>query len=937
MNNDFEFRVKQSDTLHMPLPLDDSRCVRASLEKKPVLARRELSRFDHLDGWSVDPVAQMKPVKAYGRQTIRFTSPTRMDHWPGNYARIYYTPYLTKQLQNEDWREFNRLSIWVRPEMPGFHFVSLHIQLVNEGAEPVPDRYERLGCHHMNLRNHQWNHCVVEIPDVPRDCVTALRIGYDMIGNQNGATETACFYLADLAVEAVETPQHCIGWEPEPDIIVCSGTGYQPQGLKTALMSGSYSGAFQVKDDKGQPVYQGSAQAVRTDQGDFSILDFTPVDGPGQYCIECQGRVSEWFPIAEDVWKPSVYKTINLYFCERCGYKVPEIHEVCHMNAIDHYGEQSVVANGGWHDAADMSQNLTNTAEAVYAFFSTCELWQQQDQELSDRLREEGIWGLKWMLKTRFSDGFRTMGSGGSVWTSNRIGACDQLDSQAQDLAIENFMAAAAQALAARNLSSSDRELAEQAETAAREDWLFAYRKIDDTAYEKSFDPARVSSPLLLYAYGSLAACEIYRTTKEQVFADRAAELAKRLLHCQQQEKPDWDIPISGFFYRDEQHSQIQHYNHRSHEHAPMMALELLCRTFPQHIDWILWHQGIVLYTQYLEWACKSTAPYTMAPASIYHIQEAKKDAELFLNQQAFAHPGMLDEYEQQVRAGVDLGQGNYLKRFPVWFSYRGNSALVLAGGNAALYGALARRDIRLLELARRQLEWITGKNPFFESLMLDEGARYAEQYVCLPGPISGGICVGIQSYKNTEKPYWPQSVNAVYRELWTHPSIRFLLLAGRMSLPATMRGCMGSSGTLSVTYQLTGKRYEYPIQAKTPFVLELPAGRAVLGWAGVQKEITLLPGEVCTADDRLLTLQADAHASGNSVELVFRLSGKGTATIRCRCANLDSIPSFEMTAGECVKKTFSVSDLSRPWLAVAETADGGSRVELFSHWEADL
>lgn len=37
--------------------------------------------------------------------------------------------------------------------------------------------------------------------------------------------------------------------------------------------------------------------------------------------------------------------------------------------------------------------------------------------------------------------------------------------------------------------------------------------------------------------------------------------------------------------------------------------------------------------------------------------------------------------YEQQVKAGVPLGEGYYLRRFPVWFGFRGNNAITLSGG----------------------------------------------------------------------------------------------------------------------------------------------------------------------------------------------------------------------------------------------------------------
>jgi hypothetical protein len=45
----------------------------------------------------------------------------------------------------EDWRAYNRLSLWVRPEVAGFPTLPLQIVLHNDGAEKVPDRYGREG------------------------------------------------------------------------------------------------------------------------------------------------------------------------------------------------------------------------------------------------------------------------------------------------------------------------------------------------------------------------------------------------------------------------------------------------------------------------------------------------------------------------------------------------------------------------------------------------------------------------------------------------------------------------------------------------------------------------------------------------------------------------------------------------------------------------
>ncbi|MBB3128423.1 hypothetical protein FHS19_003077 [Paenibacillus rhizosphaerae] len=919
----FDKHLQDSKMIHQPLFLAEDEYYEHVLGTTPAIESRVLETFENLEAWEADPLANLLLSDEQmweGNRTIKFTTPTRLEKWTESYARIYATPYISRKFEKEDWTAYNRISLRIRPEMPGFKFVSLHLQLVNEGTDPVPDRYNREGCHHFNLKNHEWNHVSVEIPNVARDRVAALKFGYDIIGHEMEAVKESCFYLSDIRLERVEKTAKWSGWEPEAGSILFCGSGYQPGAVKTAITGESAADLFKLVDAKsGRIVLKKSVIRMENEQGKFSLLDFSEVQTEGSYLLICGETVTRTFPIAEDVWENSIWKTINLFFCERCGFEVPGIHKYCHGNVVDHHGDKSVVANGGWHDAADMSQNLTNTAEAVYAFFYAA-IAQKENVPLFERLIEEGKWGLDWMLRTRFGDGYRTMGSGGSVWTSHLIGDCDQLDSQAQNLAIENFMAAAAEALAAEVLEDIDPPQSRYLRQVAKEDWGFAYEKLDFEEYTEAMDPARVSSPILLYSAGVLAAGHIYAVTGDEYYAEKAVEIAERVLACQQTEYPDWDIPLTGFYYRDEKKEQIQHYNHRSHEHEPVMALSLLCRILPEHPDWIRWYHAIVLHTEYLKTAAGYTAPYLMAPASIYHEDEADQDAELFLNQQAFAHSGMLAEYREQVRNGMALGQGYYLRRFPTWFSYRGNNGLVVASGNLAAFGAEVRNDYELLQLAQRQLEWVVGKNPFGQSLMLGEGYNYAQQYVCLPGPLSGSICVGIQSYRNEDYPYWPQSNNAVYREMWIHPSIRYLLLAGQMNRKAIVYGWLSDApGTPLEAENLASRRLT--VINTDPhtggFRLELPSGEYRFKWQGLTRKLRLVNGREYRLDNGFADYAATWRAEGDT--LIISLSASGTKPIEFTFLtdNLVEIKPVTLAPGETALLNTVIRNSLRPWLVV--------------------
>lgn len=926
MNDKFRTVLEESRYIHSPLPFEPKDSAEARLAaKQAVLLSRDLQITDSVTGWEArGSHVQVEVSSDYcedGRCSIHMTTPTRLDTWEHDYARIYATPTILHRFNHEDWTAYNRISFRVRPELPGFKFVSLHLQIMNEGAHPVPDVYHREGCHNMNLKNHQWNHVTLEIPNICRDCVTGLYFGYDIIGHENEGSTTAHFYIKDIALEAIADADNYKDWVVGPGRISLSGTGYQTGSRKTAICSGLTADRFKlVHAETGRIVLDKPVEHRSSELGDFNILDFSEVQATGNYLLMAGDLVSRVFPIADDVWEDSVWKTINLFFCERCGFEVPAIHKYCHGNVITKHGGKSVVANGGWHDAADMSQNLTNTAEATYALFAAAIRF-TDNEPLFSRLIEEGKWGLEWMLKTRFEGGFRTMGSGTSVWTSGIIGNPDEIVSDAQDLAIENFMAAGAEALAGRVLKAIDPAQSAHLLRVASDDWVHAYAKIDQEQYVKAMDPARVSSPLLLYAAGCWSACDIFQATENPYFKERAIELADRIMQCQQKEIPNWTIPMVGFFYRDTDRKIIQHYNHRSHEHEPILALTKLCELFPQHQNWILWYHAVLLHSEYMKQICTFTEPYQMSPASIYHENEAIDDPDLFLKQQPHADQQMFDDYRAQVRHGIALGQGYYLRRLPVWFSFRGNNAILLSNGEAAALAAGLRNDLALVEIAQRQLEWVVGKNPFGQSLMFGEGYDFAQQYVCLPGEMTGALCVGIQSYQNEDVPYWPHANNAVYREVWVHPSIRHLLLASQISGAARITGYMqwADGETVTLTDQKTGLTYAATPEHRTgKFVIEVPSGTYQISYRGQSQQMTFLCGQRYELVQPFSSILAAYHIQDRHIRISISTNGFEPVSVAILTDNLWLEENdIQVKPGNPTTVTGEIVHENIPWLAL--------------------
>lgn len=162
-------------------------------------------------------------------------------------------------------------------------------------------------------------------------------------------------------------------------------------------------------------------------------------------------------------------------YSERCGTVIPGIHPICHTDDYSIHGDKRIIVNGGYHDAGDLTAT-GNTPGMAYGLFSLAERLGQQgtDPQLRERLIEEGIWGLRWILKTNFGDGYRSTGQLISYWTNGIIGDVDDRSGQAVNNPEWNFRVAAVEAIAARSLKESDPQLAIRSLRTAEQDWNYA-------------------------------------------------------------------------------------------------------------------------------------------------------------------------------------------------------------------------------------------------------------------------------------------------------------------------------------------------------------------------------------------------------------------------------------------------------------------------------
>ena len=453
------------------------------------------------------------PVKD-GKHSLRIRSTQNIGKVGG--AGEWEDLIASRKFPSENWSAYNRISIWVYPDVIGAPAISASLVLHNEGAHVLPDRYNEGRHESIILKNHEWNHVVWEIAPLDRDKVTELEFAYSLPKMLPDPGDQTILYIDQLELEKVDA-DHVEGWDVAAGKIAFSHAGYTAGATKTAIASRLEAKEFSVLEQgTGKVVLTKAAEQQKTLLGNYEVLDFSEVQAPGKYVIRAGATTTRPFEIGPDAWRASIWKAINFMYSERCGTVIPGIHGICHLDDYSVHGDQRIIVNGGYHDAGDLTAT-GNTPGMAYALFSFAERLEEQgeDPELRARLLEEGTWGLRWVLKTSFGDGYRTTGQLISYWTNGIIGDADDRSGQAVNNPEWNFRVAAVEALAARVLKNSKPELAIRSLKTAEQDWNYAVEGMKTAEplpeiYGRPDELERIS-------FGAIASVDLYRATGAEI------------------------------------------------------------------------------------------------------------------------------------------------------------------------------------------------------------------------------------------------------------------------------------------------------------------------------------------------------------------------------------------------------------------------------------
>jgi len=140
---------------------------------KKVLDSRVLDSMEELSTWSFTGAGEMTLTEVHakqGRHSLRIRSTTNVAQVEG--SGEWEDLVATRKFPAEDWGRYNRISLWVYPDVIGAPAISCSLTLHNDGSHKLPDQYNEGRHESIILKNHVWNQVVWEIAPLDRDRVT---------------------------------------------------------------------------------------------------------------------------------------------------------------------------------------------------------------------------------------------------------------------------------------------------------------------------------------------------------------------------------------------------------------------------------------------------------------------------------------------------------------------------------------------------------------------------------------------------------------------------------------------------------------------------------------------------------------------------------------------------------------------------------------------
>jgi hypothetical protein len=503
---------------------------------------------------------------------------------------------------------------------------------------------------------------------------------------------------------------------PTPTINI-NHLGFRPRvGKKTLvvrLTGASRPKSFGVRDVAEYDTFHTYPLVeTRSDFGPCATGDFTGLDRPALYQVRVGDELSIQFAVQDEVWRRTMTKAFGYYRYQRCGVEVPGVHPVCHLDdARRRDNGEHVDVVGGWHDAGDLRKWISVTMLNGIALLN---LYRNNPEPrpadpTREQILEEVRYGNRYFLKMQDTDGKIWHDAAGGLngdnsdnhWTDNIIGTADDRYINTTKLSEIGAIFATLQGLVAQCYAGSDSSYASQCLAAGVRAW-------------KSYAAPSSTSET---AWWAMAACELYRATRDNEYRNHADVLGRKLMKLQNTEFIAEQRQVRGFWMNGE----IPFMDVVDSALPPLALLELHA-TFPEAADRGKWLDAVRLYLDEYALPMSERNAYRIVPLGMFIGSPTPETYRPLAGKLTY-------RYFHPVR-----------KQF--WWQgancHLASHALVL--GRA--YMLTEKREYA--DLAYRQLEWIMGANPFAACMMTGEGMRNPYPHSRFIGLIPGGIMNGI-------------------------------------------------------------------------------------------------------------------------------------------------------------------------------------------------
>src|SRR5271169_596302 len=217
---------------------------------KKVLNSRVLDSMEALSSWSFTGAGEMALTDVHvkdGQHSLRIRSTTNVAQVDG--SGEWEDLVATRKFPGEDWGQYNRISLWVYPDIIGAPAISCSLTLHNDGSHKLPDQYNEGRHESIILKNHEWNQVVWEIAPLDRDRVTALDFAYMLPKKLPDPGDQTILDIDQLELQSVAA-DHVEGWDVAPGRIAFSHSGYTTGSSKSAIASDLTAQEFSVIDSQ---------------------------------------------------------------------------------------------------------------------------------------------------------------------------------------------------------------------------------------------------------------------------------------------------------------------------------------------------------------------------------------------------------------------------------------------------------------------------------------------------------------------------------------------------------------------------------------------------------------------------------------------------------------------------------------------------------------